>query len=98
MRAPAARGEPAGERLGQPSLGPRLTAPFQCSPRIALLDLAFFPRILGMPLGRPRPSLGVTFSLDLCGVKATNGPPTSPPSTPIPSSFGANSGANYCLA
>jgi len=39
---PAARGEPAGERLRQPGLGPRLTPLFQRSHRIDLLDLAFF--------------------------------------------------------
>ena len=42
VRAPAARGEPASERLGQPSLRPRLTPLFQRSHRIDLLDLAFF--------------------------------------------------------
>ena len=49
VRAPAARGEPAGERLGQPSLRPRLTPLFRRSHRIDLLDLAFFlPPILGI--------------------------------------------------
>jgi hypothetical protein len=40
--APAARGEPAGERLRQPGLGPRLKPLFQRAHGIDLLDLAFF--------------------------------------------------------
>jgi hypothetical protein len=46
MRAPAARGEPAGERLRQPG-GSRLTPLFQRPHGFDLLDLAFPSPILG---------------------------------------------------